>query len=322
MATIVAARLQQARRSRGLSQGALAKAAHVTRQAVGAIESGRMQPGVAIALALARALEMTVEELFAEDEAQALPARRVASATIAGERVSHPLEGDHLAIEPAESPLQTVFVAGCDVAVGLLSRHASLRARDARVLWLAMTNRGAVDALVRGRVHAAVVHGDLPRAAAELERFELATTEEGWLLARGNPMRFRGAADLAKTSLRFANRPAGAGARRLLDEQLRRAGVDPRAVSGYERALAGQLDAGRAIAQGFADAAVGMASIAQLYSLDFIPLREERCTLLISRFAAASEIRPIVEALRSQAYRRDLQALKSYNVSRTGEAIA
>ena len=54
MAETVASRIETLRKRRGLSQRALAAAAGITRQAVGAIESGRGQPGVASALALAR----------------------------------------------------------------------------------------------------------------------------------------------------------------------------------------------------------------------------------------------------------------------------
>ncbi len=326
MARIDAAGLETLRRARGLSQRALADAAGITRQAVGAIESGRMQPSVGIALGLARALDTNVEELFGSRREPEPPPARIATATIAGRSVKHALDAEHLAIEPAESSVPNVFIAGCDLAVGLLTRHAMQRSRDARVLWLTMTNRAALDALARGDVHAAVVHnGASGRRAARSDavaRFELATTEAGWLAGRGNPLGFRGAADLVRTKARVVNRPAGAGARQLLDQQLRRARVDPQRLSGYQRELAGQLDAGRAIAQGFADAAVGMASVAQLFDLSFVPLREERCTLLVPRASLASgEIRALLDALRSNAFRRDLAALNAYDVHRTGERI-
>ncbi|MHB8145774.1 MAG: substrate-binding domain-containing protein [Vulcanimicrobiaceae bacterium] len=327
MARIEASRLEELRLAQGLSQRALSAAAGTTRQAIGAIEAGRMQPGVAIALKLARALGTTVEDLFGGDAEPAPTPNRIATATIAGRTVAHALNYDHLAIEPAQSQAPNAFIAGCDLAVGLLSRHAMLHARDLRVLWLAMTNRGALDALARGDVHAAVVHGGdaLQRARAMdgLAPFELAGTEEGWLVARGNPLRLRGASDLVGAHTRFVNRPNGAGARRLLDDQLRHAAVDPQRVLGYDRELAGQLDAGRAIAQGFADVAVGMASVARVFDLDFIALREERCVLLVQRSALrAPETRALLDALRSTPYRRDLEALHSYDVTRIGEHIA
>ncbi len=61
MATIDGSGVRNLRSTRGLSQRALADGAGITRQAVGAIETGRMQPSVGIALALARVLGTTVE---------------------------------------------------------------------------------------------------------------------------------------------------------------------------------------------------------------------------------------------------------------------
>ncbi|HEV2644140.1 MAG TPA: substrate-binding domain-containing protein [Candidatus Elarobacter sp.] len=323
---IDATRVEGLRRERGLSQRELSRAAGITRQAVGSIESGRSQPSVGIALALARALGTTVEELFGAHGEPAPRSNRVVAATIAGKTVTHALNEEHLAIEPTETPVPNVFIAGCELAAGLLSRHAMARSRHLRVLWLTMTNRAAIEALGHGRLHAAVVHGDVTaqqaRQIAEFTRFEVARTDAGWLVSRGNPLGLKGAADITRTKARIANRPAGAGARRLLDERLRRAGVDPRAVVGYDREVAGQLDAGRAIAQGFADAAIGMASVARVFDLEFIPVREERCVLLVANAAVRTpEVRTLLDALRSAPFRRDLEGLASYDVSRTGEHI-
>jgi putative molybdopterin biosynthesis protein len=307
MSGIVASSLERVRTARGITQRVLAEAAGITRQAVSAIENGRVQPSVGIALALARVLGTSVEELFGVSLAPRVD-------------VFEDVAREYTVLEP--SGLPTVFVAGCDVATGLLTRHAMLRERESRILWLPMTNRAALDALRRGRVHAAVVHGAAIKSDL-YERFEVATTEEGWLLARGNPLRVRGAADLARRGVRLVNRPAGAGARQLLDEQLRRVRIDPCRVQGYGREVAGQLDVGRAIAQGFADVGVGMTSIARIFMLDFIPLREERCTLVVPRHSVrAPEMRALLDTLHSQLYRRDVATLDAYNVCRTGERIA
>jgi len=324
MATIGAGAVQRLRESRGLSQRVLAQTAGVSRQAVGAIESGRMQPTVQIALALARALETTVETLFAK---HLEPARltRVATATIAGRRVEHPLEREHLGVEPAGGPMATAFIAGCDPALGLLARVASERSREIRVLWLPMTNRAALGALARGRVHAAVTHAPAGKRVpgAEVAAFELATTEQGWCVAHGNPLGLRGARDLARARARLANRPPGAGARALLDAELRRASVVPRDVRGYEGIHPSQLDAARAVADGLADAAVGAACAARLFGLGFLPLREERLSLLARRPEVDSrELRLVIETLSSERYRSELLAFAAYDVTRTGLEVA
>ena len=58
------ARLRLARQARGFSQQQLAGMAGVSRQAVSAVESGHSDPSLRVALALAQALGMSVEELF------------------------------------------------------------------------------------------------------------------------------------------------------------------------------------------------------------------------------------------------------------------
>ena len=57
-------RLREVRLKNKLTQEALANAAEVTRQTIIAIEKGRFGPTVTLALALARTLEVTVEDLF------------------------------------------------------------------------------------------------------------------------------------------------------------------------------------------------------------------------------------------------------------------
>jgi putative molybdopterin biosynthesis protein len=75
---ISGAKLRVARQARGYSQQQLAGMAGVSRQAVSAVESGQSDPSLRVALALAQALGMTVEELFgAEGTVAAVSARLV-----------------------------------------------------------------------------------------------------------------------------------------------------------------------------------------------------------------------------------------------------
>ena len=56
-------KIERARRD--LTQAALAELAGVTRKSINAIETGHMVPSIILALKLAHALEMKVEDLFA-----------------------------------------------------------------------------------------------------------------------------------------------------------------------------------------------------------------------------------------------------------------
>ncbi len=55
-------KVQRARRD--LTQAELATLAEVTRKSINAIETGRMVPSIVLALRLAKALQVPVEELF------------------------------------------------------------------------------------------------------------------------------------------------------------------------------------------------------------------------------------------------------------------
>jgi len=113
-------RLRLARQARGLSQQQLAGMASVTRQAVSAVESGHSDPSLRVALALTRALGMTVEELFGPGEpADPVLARPIAPLAGAGARVALAAVGDVFVALPLLA--DTVFRAGFSPAGGLVA---------------------------------------------------------------------------------------------------------------------------------------------------------------------------------------------------------
>jgi molybdate-binding protein/DNA-binding XRE family transcriptional regulator len=100
------ARLRLARQARGLSQQQLAGVAGVTRQAVSAVESGHSDPSLRVALGLARALGMTVEELFGPgDLGDPVLARPVAPVSAPGARVALATVGDTFVALPLDADL-------------------------------------------------------------------------------------------------------------------------------------------------------------------------------------------------------------------------
>ena len=111
-------RLRLARQARGFSQQQLAGMAGVSRQAVSAVESGQSDPSLRVALALARALGMSAEELFGPDiPAPVVTARPLAPLGEAGSRVALAPVGDTLVALPLSGP--GVTRAGFESAGGL-----------------------------------------------------------------------------------------------------------------------------------------------------------------------------------------------------------
>jgi putative molybdopterin biosynthesis protein len=88
-------RLRFARQARGFSQQQVADMAGVSRQAISAVESGVSDPSLRVAIALSRALGLTVEELFGTAETVVpVAVREVAPLGGKGARVTLALVGD------------------------------------------------------------------------------------------------------------------------------------------------------------------------------------------------------------------------------------
>lgn len=149
----------------------------------------------------------------------------------------------------------------------------------------------------------------------------LAYRMQGLMLAPGNPMGVRTAADLAREGLRFINRNPGSGTRLWLDGELERLGISPESIDGYEHVVNTHTECARAIASGQADAALGLQASARQYGLDFIPLFEERYDLVLPR-EQENSLAPLLEHIQTAAFRRDLSTMTGYNTSHSGEQIS
>jgi molybdate-binding protein/DNA-binding transcriptional regulator YhcF (GntR family) len=148
----------------------------------------------------------------------------------------------------------------------------------------------------------------------------LAEREQGLILARGNPKRIEGYPDLARAGVRFVNRQPGSGTRSLLDHSLRRLAVNSAGIRGYERVAATHLAVAAAVAEGNADAGLGIRAAARAFDLEFLPLARERYDLVLA--AADRDASPIAELLAvlgSAQFRAVVGQIGGYDTSRTGE---
>ena len=66
-------RMKAARAAVGLSQADLAEAVGVTRQTIGLIEAGGYNPTLNLCVAICKALRVTLNDLFLEDESDVDP---------------------------------------------------------------------------------------------------------------------------------------------------------------------------------------------------------------------------------------------------------
>lgn len=355
-------RVRRVREERGLSQVALAEQVRLTRQSIGSIEAGKSVPSVDVAVRIARALECRVEDLFGGDEGnprvEAEPAGaaagRVALAHVGGRWVALPLAADGLRVSadgivveagtakalvepvrPLEEARQNVVVTGCATALGLLTDRLSSRAGAGRYLWFSASSTAALDALERERTHVAGVHlvdpktgepdvAEIRRAASKhaLVVVTLARWEAGLLTRPEDCRRIRAVADLGRPGLRLVRRERGAGAQRLLERELREAGLSSSLARDAALEAKGHLDVARAIAMGAADAGIATRDVAMASGLAFVPLAEERYDLVVPRSSMTDpRIERLFDVLVSAPVRRELASL-GYDVAPAGERVA
>lgn len=342
-------RLRLARQARGLSQQQLAGVAGVTRQAVSAVEAGHSDPSLRVALSLARALGMTVEDLFGPGDpgdpvlARSLamvggPGSRVALATVGDTFVALPLpprlgfavagglvagdpgSGDLVPVRPIGPPRPTVVVAGCDPALPLLETPLALLDPPLAFTWWPCGSGEALRLAAAGLVHAAGVHSGLSgtEIPGGAEAVGFASWREGLVVRPGAEI--RGLDDVARKGLRLVNREPGAQARTLLDRERQRLGLTPAELPGYDTRAAGHLQVAAAIAGCLADAGVSSEPAALAYGLDFIPLAAERFDLVLpAKHAASREVQGLLKVLTSPWLLAQIASLPGYDAARCGE---
>ncbi|MCW5962591.1 MAG: helix-turn-helix domain-containing protein [Bryobacterales bacterium] len=183
------------RQRRGFSAAELARRVGVQRQTIYSIESGAYVPNTAVALLLARELEVGVEELFALPAASPSPAAPIAASVVSASQVKAGMpvrlarsgerwwafpqenlpcflpDADGMVTKPAKAsrPAQVIaageveeaedrlLVAGCDPALGLLAA-ASMASAGVSVLPVSACSRTAIEWLRQRYVHVAGCH--------------------------------------------------------------------------------------------------------------------------------------------------------------------
>jgi molybdate-binding protein/transcriptional regulator with XRE-family HTH domain len=335
------------RKARGWSQDDLAVQSGTPRSSISAIEAGRLTPSVTAALAVAGALECSVEELFgsgvvsSQQEIQwawepHFDTNRYWEAEVGGKKWLYPVEAltgsawshDGLLREKVLhergnwDASQTLVLAGCDPAAGLLAAEYAA-ASGFRLLAFSRGGGTAMDLLRRGVVHVAAMHRstlEQPERNAEAVRERLGggyrllrslEWQEGIVLPAHDHT--RSITSCAKNIRHWAMREKGSAARECLDGLLEK----PR---DSKRTAFSHAAVAEAVRGGWAEAGVCVRLCAEEAGLRFLPIRNESLDLC---FSASMERDPRIQALirllRSRAHRRLIDELPGYDASHTGE---
>jgi molybdate-binding protein/DNA-binding XRE family transcriptional regulator len=342
-------RVKAYRIARGWSQEDLVRRSGVSRSGISAIETGRLVPSAAAALALAAAFDCRVEDVFSiggektSAKNWAWPPRRDPclfwQAEVNGQHLLYPVEPPQLGLIGCDgtfahgefrdrrqtTPSDTLVLACCDPAAALLAARFAQRS-GFRLLALQRSSGEALTLLQRGMVHVAGVHfarADRAEANADMVRerlgagyqlLHIATWEEGVALTPTLGLRTMQAALSAK--LRWVGREAGSAARQRLDELLGER-KPPRRVAYDHRGVA------EAIRCGWADAGMCHRMVSEEIGLDFIGFEKESFDLCWSSgMDGDPRIQALVATVRSSEYRDAMTELPGFETSRCGERVA
>ena len=146
--------------------------------------------------------------------------------------------------------------------------------------------------------------------------------QQGLMLAKGNPLDIKEFTDIAKNGVRYVNRQKGSGTRVLMDYLCEQYAVNVSDIYGYEREELTHTSVAAQIANGSADAGMGIYSAAQLYDLDFLPICIEEYDLIIPDHAWETPVvQQLIATLKSPAFREKMLAMGGYTVDHPGEII-
>ncbi len=151
---------------------------------------------------------------------------------------------------------------------------------------------------------------------------QLVDREQGIMVLPGNPKNIVSFEDLCREDVQFINRQRGSGTRVLLDYELKKRGLSPARIRGYRDEEYTHMNVAAAVLSGRADAGLGVRSAAAALGLDFISVGVEEYDLVIPmRYAEDARIRALFDVIRSDEFRKSVQAMGGYGTDRTGEIL-
>lgn len=147
----------------------------------------------------------------------------------------------------------------------------------------------------------------------------IAKRTQGLLVRKGNTKSLSGIEDIAKEGVTFVNRQVGSGTRILLDAMLKEKGVSRDTVKGYDREESSHTAIAILVREGVADTGIAIHAVAQVFSLDFIPLAEEDYDLLVTKeFSETVKFQTLLSLIGSDEFKNRLHEVGGYNTEETG----
>lgn len=142
---------------------------------------------------------------------------------------------------------------------------------------------------------------------------------QGWIVPPGNPLKMNTWEDITKEGLRFVNRQKGSGTRLRVEAFLRSNGISPATVTGYEIEENTHMGIACRVANGEADAGIGVQSVANRLGLGFVPLFHERYDLIcLKETSQTKQWQNIAAILKSVHFQHAVHCYAGYDTTLTG----
>ncbi len=156
----------------------------------------------------------------------------------------------------------------------------------------------------------------------KVEVINLAIRHQGLMVSKGNPKNIKGVEDLVREDITFINRQRGSGTRILFDDLIKKKGIGPSHIKGYEREEYTHMGVGVNVLSGSADVGMGIFAAARALNLDFIPICRERYDLIIPQeFSTIPKILKLKEILNSASFKKRIEGLGGYEIRFTGKKM-
>ena len=238
-------------------------------------------------------------------------------------------------LRPQKDIENTILCTGShDLAIGVLEDQLKQLYPELKIAATNVGSLGGLLALQRGETHISGTHlldpesglynvPDIKRTIPKLPvtLVHLARREQGIVVARGNPNSIGSLKDLT-SRVRFVNRQPGSGTRVLLDFELKKLGINPNAIDGYDREEFTHMAVGAAVASGLADAGLAVRAAAQALGLDFIPVASEQYDLLFLRsFFESDRGERLMSILQSGLFKDAVATLGGYDSRDSGKLL-
>lgn len=235
-------------------------------------------------------------------------------------------------LTPEPEGLPQLILAGQDVVLDILANYLQQEGISTARTYLSSFE--GLLSLYQGNIQVAACHlydgadyntsfvrSLMPGVPAVLVNVSHRT--QGFYVQKGNPKQIRGWSDLGRRDISILNRRIGSSSRILMDTQLKRLGISPQQVKGYDRVMQSHLTMAGAIAAGEADLAIGTERISrQIEELDFIPLLEERYDLVMKKaFFQTAAAQKLLEILRSPVFHKEISQFSGNDYRDLGKVV-